>query len=182
MVDGQWQMDGSEGTLLVTTGVAGPASAVGHRLTLVMTTWRGEVQFTGSEPSSVEVTVDVDSLEVRRGSGGVKGLSGPEKALARSNALKSLQVDRHPEIRFRTDDISVTDTGYRLAGTLEIHGRSRSHVVDLRVADGGTAWQLSCESTVRQTDFGVKPYSLMMGALKVADEVTVSFTAEHPKD
>lgn len=35
---------------------------------------------------------------------------------------------------------------------------------------------------VSHADFGVKPYSLMMGAMKVADEVAVSFRAEHPKN
>ena len=32
-----------------------------------------------------------------------------------------------------------------------------------------------------QSDFGVKPYSLFMGSLKVADEVTIDFSATHPK-
>ena len=41
---------------------------------------------------------------------------------------------------------------------------------------------MSAESTVRQTDYGVKPYSLLMGSVQVADEVTVSFTAVHAKD
>jgi polyisoprenoid-binding protein YceI len=41
----------------------------------------------------------------------------------------------------------------------------------------GETWQLSCEADVRQTDFGVKPYSMLMGAMKVVDTVTVAFTA-----
>jgi polyisoprenoid-binding protein YceI len=182
MADRQWQMDDSHGTLQVTTGVAGPAAAVGHRLEIVMASWRATVEFTGDAPSSLDLTVEVDSLTVRRGSGGVKGLSGPEKAVARSNALKTLQASRHPQIRFQADDIDATDRGYRLAGILEVHGTRHDHVVDLDVDDRGAAWDLACESVVRQTDFGVKPYSLMMGALKVADEVTVTFSAERAKD
>jgi carbonic anhydrase/acetyltransferase-like protein (isoleucine patch superfamily) len=41
---------------------------------------------------------------------------------------------------------------------------------------------MSAESKVCQSDYGVKPYSLLMGSLRVADEVTVSFTAVHAKD
>jgi carbonic anhydrase/acetyltransferase-like protein (isoleucine patch superfamily) len=41
---------------------------------------------------------------------------------------------------------------------------------------------MSVESAVRQTDYGIKPYSLLMGSLQVADEVSVSFTAVHAKD
>jgi hypothetical protein len=34
---------------------------------------------------------------------------------------------------------------------------------------------------VVQTQFGVKPYSLFMGTLKIDDEVTIKFTARHSK-
>ena len=36
---------------------------------------------------------------------------------------------------------------------------------------------MSCEADVRQTEFGVKPYSMLMGAMKVVDTVTVVFSA-----
>ena len=36
-----------------------------------------------------------------------------------------------------------------------------------------TADRLGLDVVVRQTDFGIKPFSLMMGTLQVADEVTV---------
>ncbi len=109
-------------------------------------------------------------------------LSAPEKALAHSNALKSLEAQRFPEIRFEADDIAKTGDGYRLTGTLAIHGQRRERVIDLHVDDLGDCWRMSCEAEVRQTDFGVKPYSMFMGAMKVADSVTVSFTARRAKD
>lgn len=73
---------------------------MGHRLTIAITAWRAEVRWSADEPASVELTADVGSLEVTRGEGKVTGLSGPEKALARANALKSLSADRFPHIRF----------------------------------------------------------------------------------
>ncbi|MDW5614104.1 YceI family protein [Mycolicibacterium sp. D5.8-2] len=176
MADTVWTLDSSDGALTVTTGVAGPAAAMGHRLTIAMA-WQATVRW-ADEPVSMELTVDVGSLEVLRGEGGVKGLTGPEKALARSNALKTLEAKRFPHIIFRSDQIAKRDDGYRLTGTLEVHGKAREQVVDLRVDDLGDSWRMSCEAVVRHSDFGVKPYSMMMGAMKVADEVTVSFSAE----
>jgi polyisoprenoid-binding protein YceI len=114
---------------------------------------------------------------VSHGEGGLMALSGPEKALARSHALKSLDADRFPRIRYQVDGIEQTGDGYCLSGTLEIHGKSRQREVDLCVRDLGEAWQMSCEADVRQTDFGVKPYSMLMGAMLVVDTVTVAFTA-----
>ena len=177
-----WTIDASDGELLIRTGVAGRAARMGHRLTIAMNRWQATVNWTGAEPVAAELTVEIDSFEVLRGEGGVKALSGPEKVLVKSNALKSLDAGRYPEIRFTADVIDRIDDGYRLTGTLQIRGKSRKHVIDLRTEDLGEAWRMSAESAVRQTDYGVKPYSMLMGSMQVADEVTVSFTAVHAKD
>jgi polyisoprenoid-binding protein YceI len=176
-----WTLDASDGELLIRTGVTGGAARMGHRLTVAMKRWRATVGWADAEPASAELTVEVGSFEVLRGEGGVKGLSGPEKALVKSNALRSLNASRYPEIRFTADAIDKTDEGYRLTGKLHIRGKSRKHVIDLRTEDLGEAWQMSAESSVRQTEYSVKPYSLLMGSLRVADEVSVSFTAVHAK-
>ncbi|CPR05973.1 YceI-like domain protein [Mycobacterium bohemicum DSM 44277] len=177
-----WTLDASDGELLIRTGVTGRAARMGHRLTIAMTRWRATVSWAGDEPAGAELTVDVDSFEVLRGEGGVKSLSGPEKAIVKSNAMRSLDSGRYPEIRFVADTVTPTGDGYRLDGTLHIKGKSRSHVIDLRTEDLGDSWRLSVESTVRQRDYGVKPYSLLMGSVQVTDEVSVSFSAVHAKD
>ena len=91
----EWALDSSDGQLLLMTGVTGPAAKMGHRLTLTLT-WQATVHWIDDAPSEVEVVADVGTLEVLRGDGGVKGLSSPEKELARSNALKGLDADGCP--------------------------------------------------------------------------------------
>ena len=154
---------------------------MGHRLTIAMNSWRATVRWADDEPAAVDLTVAVDSLEVLRGEGGVTPLSGPEKALARSNALKSLDANRFPDIRFRADAIERTGDDYRLTGTLQIHGTARPRVVDVRVQDRDTSWRICSEAEVRQSEFAVKPYSLLMGSVKVADAVIVVFAADVAK-
>jgi polyisoprenoid-binding protein YceI len=177
-----WRLDASDGELLIRTGVKGRAARMGHRLTIVMTRWQATVSWAGAQPVAAELAVETDSFEVLRGEGGVKGLSGPEKTLVRSNALKSLDAGRFPEIRFTAETIDKTEDGYRLTGKLHIRGKSREHVIDLRTQDLGDSWRISAESSVRQSDYGVKPYSLLMGSVQVADDVTVSFAAVHAND
>jgi polyisoprenoid-binding protein YceI len=174
---GSWTLDAAAGELTVRTGVAGRAARMGHRLTLAMTRWQAGVKWVEGEPSTGELVVEVDSLQVLRGEGGVKGLSGPEKTVARSNALKSLSASRFPQIRFLADVIAKTEDGYRLQGTLHIRGNARPHTIDLRTDELGDSWRLAAESTVRQSDFGVKPFSMLLGSLRVADEVAVFFSA-----
>ena len=137
MSDTEWKLNASDGELLVRTGVTGRAAKMGHRLTLLMNSWDATVRWAGGQPVAVHMTVDVDGLVVSHGEGGLMSLSGPEKSLARSHALKSLDAARFPKISFASDEIAQTDEGYRLSGTLEIHGTSRGCVVDLRVEDLG---------------------------------------------
>ena len=182
MSDAQWTFAPSDDAVLeIQTGVAGKASKMGHRLTIAVTRWRGAVQWDGDEPESLELAAEVDSIDVVDGQGGITPLLGPEKVVARLNALKTFDAKRFPHIVFRSTDITATDDGFRLDGTLEIHGEKRDHSVDLRVKDEERAWRLSAESVVRQSDFGIKPYSQMLGAMKVVDEVTVAFSATHAK-
>lgn len=176
-----WTLDAADGELLLRTGVAGRVASMGHRLTIAMTRWRATVNWARGEPITAELAVEVNSLQVLGGEGGVKSLSGPEKGLIRSNALRSLDAGRYPDIRFAAAAIDQTSEGYRLVGTLQILANSREHVIDLRTEDLGDSWRMSAQSTVRQSDYGVKPYSLMMGALRVTDEVIVSFSAAHTK-
>lgn len=177
-----WTLNPDDGELLVRTGVAGRAAKMGHRLTIAMRRWEATVRWSGDEPVAAQLTVDVDSLEVLRGEGGLTPLSGPEKILVRSNALRQLGAGRFPRICFEADTIEKSRDGYRLAGTLQIRGTTRGQVIDLRTDDLDDTWWLSTQTVVRQSEFGVKPYSLVMGSLKVADDVTVSFTAQRAKD
>ncbi|MFT4125829.1 MAG: YceI family protein [Gordonia sp. (in: high G+C Gram-positive bacteria)] len=168
----------ADGDLLIHTGVAGPAARTGHRLTIAVD-WCADVSGDDDAPTAVHVVVPTESLQVRSGTGGLTPLSAPERAVARANALKSLQVTRFPEITFHAPTVVATADGYRLPGSLTICGRSREVTVDLQVGDGG---RITAEFGVRQTDFGIKPYSLAMGTLKVADQVrlTVDVAAKGP--
>lgn len=176
-----WSLSAADGELRILTGVAGRAARMGHRLAIGMKSWQASVHWAGDSPTHAELSVQVESLEVLSGEGGVTPLSGPEKAVARANALKTLDARKFPVIRFTADEIAKTEDGYRMAGTVEIHGTPRPQSVDVKVDDSGNAWTLSTRVSLSQNDFGVRPYSLFMGSLKVADEVTIDFRASCPK-
>ncbi|MBV8929431.1 MAG: YceI family protein [Mycobacteriaceae bacterium] len=99
----------------------------------------------------------------------------------RTNALNSLRAQRFPQIVFRATDVAAMGDGYRLNGTLEIAGVARGHLVNVRVDDLGRSWRMTSDAEVRQSDYRIKPHSLLMGVVKVADTVTVSFNAVRAK-
>ncbi|QZH61982.1 YceI family protein [Mycolicibacterium farcinogenes] len=172
----QWNLGPESGELLLSTGVTGSASRMGHRLTIAMRSWHASVEWDGEVPSAVDMTVDLDSLDVLRGEGGMTPLTGAEKVLIRTNALKTLCAKKFPQARFRSTSIERSGSGVRLRGVLELAGHSGEQTVEVEVSDGsvlGTA-------TVRHGDFGIKQYSMLMGAMKVADEVRVSLAANVP--
>lgn len=183
MSTSNWTLDQANGTLSVRTGVTGRAARMGHRLTLVMESWRITVTGTPAKPTAAQLVVDVDSLQVVSGEGGLTPLTGPEKAVARGNALKTLDAKRFPTIEFRAEQFEKTADGYLLRGSLQIHGATKPAEVAVTVAqdgDGdGDGWALSASAEVSHKEFGIKPYSMAMGSMKVADLVTVSFTARY---
>jgi polyisoprenoid-binding protein YceI len=176
------QFDASHGQLQLGTGVTGRGAKMGHRLTIAMERWQAQLSWSGQRPTAAALTVEVDSLQVLRGDGGLTPLTAPEKSLIRSNARNCLDAAEYSRIRFECSDIAPTDDGYRLAGSLEIRGRTRPHVIKVRVTRLDGPWRIEGETVVRHTDFGIRRYSMLMGALRVADEVTVHLCATVPEE
>ncbi|MBY3989161.1 YceI family protein [Rhodococcus fascians] len=180
MTTSTWTFDATDGgQLAVKTDVTGRASKMGHRLTIAVTSWTASVEWSGDAPAAVSLTAEVSSLEVIHGEGGLTPLIGPEKIVAKANALKSFDAERFPSIEFRSSEITPIDSGFRLAGTAEIHGVSKELTVDVTATDLGNRWHIESETIVRQSDYKITPYSQMFGAMKVVDEVTVTFDAEY---
>lgn len=173
----QWNLGEADGELLLHTGVTGSAARMGHRLTIALSSWRATVDWDGDKPASVEVTVELNSLEVLTGEGGMTPLSSAEKSLVRSNALKTLQVKRFPQATFRSSSIEPDADSWRLTGTLDLGGRSNEQTVDVEVVRDDAGWRLSGAAVVRHSDHGIKQYSMLMGAMKVTDDVRVTLTA-----
>jgi polyisoprenoid-binding protein YceI len=148
-----------------------------------MTAWRATVWLLDEQPAAADLIIDVGSLQALRSEGGLKALSGQEVKLIQRNALKSLNTKRFPQIRFHATHIEhVVDGEYRATGTLEIHGTRHERVVEFHIADRGHEWQMSGEAVVRQTEFGIKPYSLFGGTLKVEDSVRITVDVRRAKD
>jgi hypothetical protein len=161
-----------DGTLTVRTGRKGAASKAGHDLRIEVTAWQATLEF-GDSPS-MTLTADSRSFKVREGTGGVKSLDDDDKANI-EQTIDDEVLMREP-IAFRATRVSELADGLSVEGRLTIRGATASVAFDVMIADD----RLTAAASVRQTDFGVKPYSALFGALKVADEVTVAVDARLP--
>jgi YceI-like domain len=110
-------------------------------------------------------------------------ISAEAKAGTRSNMLGAALLDaqHHPEILLQSLRLEA-EGGAAASGTVLAHvqssvrGQLRSFTVPVRyrVADDGSV-EASGEFPLRQTDLGLTPFSAMLGALQVQDEMRVSF-------
>jgi polyisoprenoid-binding protein YceI len=177
-------LDKNNGDLTLHTGVAGSAAKMGHRLVIGIEDWHAEALIADGQVLQVTLAAELASLRVRSGEGGLKPVSPGDLETIAGNAQRSLEVAKYPVVRFRCDaafDVPDRAGEVHLRGTLEIHGQQQPIDATVTINDGGAAWNLTTAVPIRQTDFGVKPYSTMLGQLRVADEVMVEFSASVPK-
>ena len=160
-------------TLRVKTGRSGAASAAGHDLLLEVTSWEATLDV-GDAPA-LALTADATSLQVVQGTGGMKALDDGDKADIRKSIDKD--VLKKKAISFRSTSVAQSDGGLSVTGDLELAGKSHPVTFDLAVGDDGA---LSGSAKIKQTDFGMKPYSALFGALKVTDEVEVVVDGKVP--
>jgi polyisoprenoid-binding protein YceI len=111
---------------------------------------------------------------VQEGTGGVHALGDDDKA----NIEQTIddEVLRRDEITYRSTEVVPDGDGLRVAGELTMLGRTAPIQFDVALVDG----TLTAGCVVRQTAFGMTPYSALFGALRVADEVRVSLSASWP--
>jgi polyisoprenoid-binding protein YceI len=119
----------------------------------------------------VEVTAEVASFEVRQGTGGVKPLTGGDRAEIKRTLEKILEAGRYPEISFAATGVSGGEDGFSIDGNLTIKGVARPVTVRGRL-NGDRALGAA---VVIQSQWGIKPYSAFFGALRLRDEVAIEF-------
>jgi len=91
---------------------------------------------------------------------------------------KILLTTKYPDITFRSTAIRGESSTFTVAGDLTITGTTRPTNLAVMVGEDDRVAIVS--ATVVQTQFGIKPYSAMLGALKVADEVEIRATLTLP--
>lgn len=163
--------------LHVLTTAEGAAGRVGHDLVLDVDDFRGTVVLDGDLPTDVRLVAALTSLRVLSGTGGLKPLTAGDKAQILRNATKALKADDSSGVLFAATDVARTDGGFQLTGTVTIGEVTRPLTAQVSVAEGEDRWTVTSTVELRQTDFGITPYSAMFGTLRVADVVRVRFDA-----
>jgi len=152
----------------------GLLSKVAHDLKLEVTRFSVDV---AEDQSKLEASFDLASLKVvcarKDGRDDPGSLSdSDQRKIEKNMAADVLHTKRHAEARFAATEVTPDGEGFRVHGDLTLHGQTRP--ISARVERRGD--RFVTELTLNQRDFGIKPFSAMMGTLKVKPEVRIELS------
>jgi polyisoprenoid-binding protein YceI len=176
---GRQQFGPERGRILLLTTRDGLAAQAGHDLTIEVTQWSAELEVADDlTPARLAVRADMNSLIVREGKGGVKPLTDRDRREIAVTARKLLLADRFPAASFTASGFDQgPDGGGSVQGTLSLAGSDRPVRLEVtRNASGA----FHATGSVRQSDFGIKPYTAFLGVLKVSDAVAIAVNVDLP--
>ena len=165
------RFDARDADCRVFTYKEGLLSAVAHDLELVVRSFEVDL---AEDRSRLVATFDPRSIEVvepivdgRRAPG---TLSDRDKEKIRATIVSEvIPVKKHPEIRFESIELVERDGGWDVRGKLSLAGRTREIAFFAR-REGEHA---VADVMLHQPDWAIKPYSAMLGTLKIKPDVRV---------
>ena len=154
----------------------GMAQKIGHDLILEVGQWEAALEVgDDGNPFAVGLEADPRSLQVREGLRGVKPLSDRDRAEIRKQIDEKI-LGGQP-ISFRSSAVQRGDSQLSVRGELTMAGATRPASFELQLAADG---RVSGALLITQSEWGIKPYRGLMGALKVRDTVEVALDVRLP--
>jgi polyisoprenoid-binding protein YceI len=175
---GNFKLGPGAGRIMLKTGRVGVAARVGHDLTIEVTNWSAVIEVPaedagGVTAATVSADLDLGSLEVRDGTGGVKPLTDSDRADIKKTIAGILGTGTATFTSSRI--IRTGATGGAIEGSLSMNGKSQP--IRVQVAEPAPG-RYRGSATIVQSAFGLKPYTGFFGALKLKDEVGVEFEVD----
>ncbi|MDB2594202.1 YceI family protein [Porticoccaceae bacterium] len=120
--------------------------------------------------------LEVDNLQLREAAAMTTKPSAADIEGTTSNMLKSIEAEKFPFAQLQSQDCSGALNNQSVPVTLTIHGvtQSRELEISLHQSDDSQL-DISGEFSMLQSDFGIQPFSIMNGLIKVQDRLHLSF-------
>ncbi len=182
------QIDAAASTLSIHVFRAGRAAKLGHNHVLNAPKLKGLVRMPMGEldlgSAGFEVALRLDELQLDApaaraalGAGWASSLAPEMIAATRANMLGAagLQADIYPLLRLRS--LALKGAYPKLAALVEVelHGQRQQQWLALHATlEGGTA-RARGAMVLRQSDYGLTPFSVAGGLLSVQDELLIEF-------
>jgi polyisoprenoid-binding protein YceI len=163
----------------------GPLARLGHNHVMSSHDVQGTIDFDPQlSRSNISIVLPVDSLivddtEARAQEGEDFSASVPDDARqgTRKNMLRAdvLDAERYPHITLQSLRVEGTATAPTVTLQVTLKSVTKEIVMPVQVTFDSKSLTASGEFTIKQTDFGITPFSIGMGALQVKDELRIRF-------
>jgi hypothetical protein len=161
-------------TLQVRTAREGAYARAGHDLVIEVVRWEATLDVAGDD-IKLTLTAESNSLEPRWGLNGLNSLTDQNRADIRKSIAGKILKDM--PISFRSTRVHRAGAGLTVRGDLTIGSATREMVFELRPGAGG---RLDATAKLMQSNWGIKPFSAMLGTLKVRDTLEIVCKAQLP--
>src|SRR5581483_3885381 len=128
-----------------------------------------------------DLTVDEASLRAKENEADFPpDVSDSAKEGTRKNMLGSalLDAEHYPEVELRSESVEAAPalgTEWRARVQVSVRGRASTVVVPLHYEQHADEIVIAGDFPLKQTDLGLTPFSALLGALQVVDEMRVRF-------
>ena len=179
------RIDARQSLLTVQVFRAGPLASLGHDHVIAARGLSGTVEL--AEPRAASrvtlrimvagLTVDEPALRARAGARFAATVPDAAREGTRRNLLGPSLLDaaQHPAIELESTAVLPTAEGARLTLRARLRDHESSFEVPVALAWDGAVLQASGALTLQQTQLGLVPFSVMMGALQVQDAMQLEF-------
>lgn len=160
-------IDLARSTITIHVGKTGLFSAAAHEHWVNAPIASGSIQESGKP--GVEFKVESAKMTVKADP---KVDAKTQATIQKDMEDMTLETKKYPEISFQSTSVETTGLGqWKVEGNLSLHGVTKA--VSLVVKRDAEAYR--GHTTLKQTDFGIKPISIGGGMIKVKNEIEIDF-------
>lgn len=156
------------------------AASLSHEHVIVATGWKGTVSWDPSNVATCKVSITVptsglvnDEEAWRKRVGYTSSLSDGERADVKEHMLDDGQLDaaKYPNLTFTSSGCEQATHGVKVSGQMNIHGVGKTVSPTLAVNADGKFFNAKGSFSMNHTDFGMQPFSALLGQLKNKNEM-----------
>jgi hypothetical protein len=180
-----YRVDGQKSEVHILVYRGGPLARLGHNHVMLSHDVTGDVWLAESIERStftLEMPVEtliVDDPDARRSEGPDFPVEVPEDAKqgTQKNMLSAAVLDgaQHKTVQLHSTALSGTRTAPLVKLAITIKDQTREVSVPLSVNYEQDRLVATGEFALKQSDFGIQPFSVGLGALQVVDELKIKF-------
>lgn len=199
-VAGEMEIDSEGSIIAIVTHKAGIGSGLAHDHLVAAGSPEVRLDFEASDPAATRFDLETAAADLvfddpdlqKRWYPRLEALGILDEAFSeigekdrgkiRQSALgpKQLDAENHPrivarllELKEEATTLGTVEMTYQAQVEVTIHGETVSRAVPLRTEEADGAWTFEAAAPFRFSDFGIKPYSAMLGAVRNDDEFHV---------